>query len=111
MLCSSSFPGTSGASSTRRNIFVSLVYNQLIVALKKDYRSVITRRDEHAKKKDGNRTIANIVMSEPDSPTKVLSEASSLTTTGQPLVFSTRLTTVRVTSRSVMEISVNDLKR
>jgi len=33
----------------------------------------------------------------------VLSDASSLTTTEQPLTFSTRLMTVRVTSRSVME--------
>jgi hypothetical protein len=39
---------------------------------------------------------------------KVLSEASSLTITGQPLVFSTRLIIVRINSRGVIDFSDND---
>ena len=39
--------------------------------------------------------------------TKVFTEASSLTTTEQPLAFSTSLMTVRVTSRRVIEFSCN----
>jgi hypothetical protein len=39
---------------------------------------------------------------------KVSSDVSSLTTTGHPLASSTRLMTVRVTSRSVIYFSDND---
>ena len=66
MLWSSSFPGTRAGRSTRRNIFVSLVCNQLIVALQKCVLTIIALRFEYVKKrrekKGGNRKIVMIVI-------------------------------------------------